>query len=171
MSIKRKDYTVAKISADEKAKRKEIYDGEIIEIFTTMGWKSCTVDLLAKRSKVAKSTMFGYYPNRSDIAGVIQKSIIPIVMRKLDLSSPETFTASWKKLVQGKSKESNLFRMTLKMLLDDVVNNVSEGNKGAVGLTRFYHMLENVFGSATARLLIERNLGYSLMVLAGIQDI
>ncbi|EKM24550.1 TetR family transcriptional regulator [Vibrio sp. HENC-03] len=88
---------MARISSEERAKRKEVYDATILNLFWNEGWNAVTYDRLAKELSITKSTLQNYYPSRLDFSKALQGKVFPKFFAYLNLDSREQLVVSWTK--------------------------------------------------------------------------
>lgn len=143
---------MAKISAEEKAKKKQNMDDKIYSIFINEGWGAVTYDRLAKEFNVRKSSIQAYYPTNIMFATALQGKIFPLVIPLLDFSTKQGFINSWLKAY--KDEEQHVFKEVVKMLFDNILKDgTSPHSRGAI--LRLQQILAQNIGEEDAQLAIK----------------
>ncbi|EDL54097.1 hypothetical protein VSAK1_21394 [Vibrio mediterranei AK1] len=142
---------MAKISAEEKAKKKQSMDDKIFSIFINEGWGSVTYDRLAKEFSVRKSSIQAYYPSSIMFATALQGKVFPLVIPLLDFSTKQGFIDSWLKAY--KDEEQHLFKEVVEMLFDNILKDgTSPHSRGSV--LRLQQILAQNIGEDDAKMAI-----------------
>ncbi|WP_234496607.1 TetR/AcrR family transcriptional regulator [Vibrio maritimus] len=110
---------MARISAEERAKKKLILDGLVLSIFLEEGWGAVTYDRLAKEFGVSKSSIQNYYPSSIMFATALQGKVLPMVLPLLNFSSEEKFVSSW--ICAYEDEQHHVFREVVEMLIDNIL--------------------------------------------------
>ncbi|NUW75552.1 TetR/AcrR family transcriptional regulator [Vibrio mediterranei] len=143
---------MAKISAEEKAKKKQSMDDKIFSIFINEGWGSVTYDRLAKEFSVRKSSIQAYYPSNIMFATALQGKVFPLVIPLLDFSTKQGFIDSWLKAY--KDEEQHLFKEVVEMLFDNILKDgTSPHSRGSV--LRLQQILAQNIGEDDAKMAIK----------------
>ncbi|AYV23406.1 MULTISPECIES: TetR/AcrR family transcriptional regulator [Vibrio] len=143
---------MAKISAEEKAKKKQSMDDKIFSIFINEGWGSVTYDRLAKEFSVRKSSIQAYYPSSIMFATALQGKVFPLVIPLLDFSTKQGFIDSWLKAY--KDEEQHLFKEVVEMLFDNILKDgTSPHSRGSV--LRLQQILAQNIGEDDAKMAIK----------------
>ncbi|WP_318448830.1 TetR/AcrR family transcriptional regulator [Photobacterium leiognathi] len=122
---------MARITAEERAQKKQALDEMVISIFMNEGWDHVTYDRLAKEFNVRKSSIQAYYPNSIMFATALQGKVLPLVMPLLNFTSKQAFIDSWLKAY--KDEQQHIFKEVVKMLLDNILKDgTSPYARGAV---------------------------------------
>ncbi|MCG9789334.1 TetR/AcrR family transcriptional regulator [Vibrio mediterranei] len=143
---------MAKISAEEKAKKKQSMDDKIFSIFINEGWGAVTYDRLAKEFNVRKSSIQAYYPSNIMFATALQGKVFPLVIPLLDFSTKQGFIDSW--LIAYKDEEQHLFKEVVEMLFDNIMKDgTSPHSRGSV--LRLQQILAQNIGEDDAKMAIK----------------
>lgn len=138
---------MARITAEERAQKKQKLDDMVISIFMNEGWDSVTYDRLAKEFKVRKSSIQAYYPNSVMFATALQGKIFPLVVPLLNFTTKQAFIDSW--IQAYKDEDQHIFKEVMKMLLDNILKDgTSPYSRGAV--FKLQEMLAKNIGSQDA---------------------
>jgi len=122
---------MARITAEERAQKKQNLDEMIVTIFMTEGWRAVTYDRLAKEFNVRKSSIQSYYASSVMFATALQGKVFPIIIPLLDFSTKQLFIDSWVKAY--KDEEQHVFKEVVHMLLDNILKDgTSPHSRGAV---------------------------------------
>ena len=138
---------MARITAEERAQKKQNLDDMVISIFMNEGWDFVTYDRLAKEFNVRKSSIQAYYPNSVMFATALQGKIFPLVVPLLNFTTKQAFIDSW--IQAYKDEEQHIFKEVMKMLLDNILKDgTSPYSRGAV--FKLQEMLAKNIGSKDA---------------------
>ena len=122
---------MAKITAQEKLKKKEKMDECIVQIFLNEGWSAVTYDRLAKEFNTRKSSIQAYYPTNVMFATALQGVVFPIVIKTLNFESKQLFIDSW--LTAYQDPTQHVFREAIEMLLQNILKDgTSPHSRGGV---------------------------------------
>lgn len=122
---------MARITAEEKARKKQAMDDKIVSIFMTEGWASVTYDRLAKEFNTRKSSIQAYYPSNIMFATALQGKVMPMVIPLLDFTTKQSFVDSW--LTAYEDENEHVFREVVIMLMDNIhKDGTSPYSRGAV---------------------------------------
>lgn len=125
------DKIMARITAEERAQKKQKLDDMIMTIFMNEGWNSVTYDRLAKEFNVRKSSIQAYYPHSIMFATALQGKLFPLITPLLDFTTKEAFILSWSKAYRDETQ--SVFKDVMEMLLDNILKDgTSPYSKGAV---------------------------------------
>ncbi|UJF19168.1 TetR/AcrR family transcriptional regulator [Vibrio sp. SS-MA-C1-2] len=147
---------MARITAEEKAQKKQRMDDRIFSIFMTEGWGAVTYDRLAKEFNVRKSSIQAYYASNIMFATALQGKVFPMIMPLLDFTSKQGFIDSWLKAYRD--EDSHLFKEVVKMLLDNILKDgTNPYSRGAV--VRLQQLLAKNIGEDEAQSAIKNVFG------------
>lgn len=122
---------MAKITAEERAQKKQNLDSMVISIFMNEGWDFVTYDRLAKEFNVRKSSIQAYYPSSIMFATALQGKIFPLIVPLLNFTTKQAFIDSWIKAY--KDEEQHIFKEVVKMLLANILKDgTSPYSRGSV---------------------------------------
>ncbi len=127
---------MAKISAEERAANKERFDAVVESIFWDTGWESITLNSVAARAGVSKSTIQNYYRQKKDFGEVLRGKAFPVVLEALDITDEQSFKVSWETSLLTNRR----FRMVVDLL---IANSISETTNDMTiqGIVRLRHHL------------------------------
>ncbi len=146
---------MAKISAEEKHRKKAEFDAHIYDIFINEGWDAVTYERMAKDFGTRKSSIQRYYGKRLDFGNALQGKILPIILPLLDFSDKEAFIASWLLALDNQT-----FREVNKLLIE---NATGSGVGGWQGVNRLLHIMRNTMSDNDADAAITTCLGKSVL--------
>ncbi|WP_406733658.1 TetR/AcrR family transcriptional regulator [Vibrio scophthalmi] len=108
---------MARITREEKERKKQLFDAYIWELFVTEGWQAISYERIAKQFDSYKSAIQAYYPHKSDFASAIRGRVLPLIVQTLDFKSREDFIESWKK-----GHEDFFFHNVVMMLIENLMS-------------------------------------------------
>lgn len=147
---------MARITAEEKRKKKEKLDECIVKIFLNEGWSSITYDRLAKEFNVRKSSIQAYYPSSIMFATALQGVAFPIFIEMLDFETKDRFIDSW---VSAYEDENNhVFREVVEMLLQNILKDGTSPHARG-GVLRLQKHLAQAIGDVEATSAIKSVFG------------
>lgn len=150
---------MARISAEERERKKKAMDAIIFQIFMTEGWDAVTYDRLAKELGVGKSSIQRYYDNKIMFATALQGKVFPLAVQRLDFSSSDAFVQSWMKAYND--QDSHVFREVVRMLMTNIMNHgTSPHSRGAV--MKIVAILAENIGEEKAEETIKVVLGHTI---------
>ncbi|KEI71357.1 TetR/AcrR family transcriptional regulator [Endozoicomonas elysicola] len=149
---------MAKISSEERARRKQMYDAVILNIFMTESWEAITYDRLARELTISKSTLQRYYPSRMHFVTALQGKVMPIVARNLDFSSSQLFISSWESALRNDLHFRNVVRMFIDNLMSRSPHPSTQG-----AMMRLLDQLQTVTSDEDAHKTLKIALGTSVL--------
>ncbi|PKG38335.1 TetR family transcriptional regulator [Psychromonas sp. Urea-02u-13] len=153
---------MAKITAVQRAQNKEKYDAIVVNCFFDKGWDYITLNNIAKELGLSKSSVQAYYPTKMDFGLTLKDKVFPIMLNKLDFTSPETFINSWGTALA----ERKIFAMVVHLLVANATSQATSAMTIA-GITKLKGMIAKEWGSEEkAQHAIYQVLGLSVMELA-----
>ncbi|MCG9629496.1 TetR/AcrR family transcriptional regulator [Vibrio sp. Isolate30] len=130
---------MARITAEQKAQKKQAMDKKILSIFLEEGWGAVTYDRLAKEFNTRKSSIQAYYSSNIMFATALQGKVLPMVVPLLNFHSKESFVQSW--LSAYDDPENHIFQELVNMLLENIIKDGSSPySRGAI--VNIHHLLE-----------------------------
>lgn len=146
---------MARITAQQKAIKKQIMDDFIYDLFCSEGWDAVTYDRIARDLNMGKSSVQRYYESKIQFATALQGRLFPIVVTKIDFSCSEAFITSWLKAYHD--SESIVFREIVRMLMTNVINlGTSKHTRSAV------LRLQNLLATNTSKEEAEQTIKFIL---------
>ncbi|MFK0572961.1 hypothetical protein [Endozoicomonas sp.] len=149
---------MAKISSEERARRKELYDSVILNIFMTESWEAITYDRLARELTISKSTLQRYYPSRMHFVTALQGKVMPIVARNLDFNSRQSFISSWESALNSDPH----FRNVVRMFIDNLMSRAPHPS-AQDAMMRLLDQLKSVASEEDALVILKVVLGTSVL--------
>lgn len=118
---------MARISAEEKERRRNLYDDTILKTFLDEGVAGLTYENICHKLKIRGSTLQGYYPKTSDIFDSLRGKVMPIIIEGLDFSNEQAFKDSW----VDSAKHKKGFLSAIQLMLTAIT---SAGDKPAFAM-------------------------------------
>lgn len=146
---------MAKITAEEKERKKAELDAHIYKIFITEGWDAITYERMAKDFGTRKSSIQRYYEKRLDFGTALQGRVFPVVIQLLDLSCKERFIASWIQAL-----ENHTFREVNKLLVEHATGS---GTGGLQGLNKLLRVMKATMSDSDAHSALTVCLGETVL--------
>lgn len=134
---------MARITAEEKARKQEELNKIILDIFWNEGFHAVTYTEVAKRFGTTKSAIQRYFPSSDDFPLAWQGKIGPIMMGCLDWSSKEQFVESW--MAALSNEEDIRFRRIMELLYIET-SKPQSSQPTKFGVERFTQQIVNAFG-------------------------
>ncbi|NLS14822.1 hypothetical protein HGP28_18345 [Vibrio sp. SM6] len=130
---------MARITQDERDRKKALYDSVVLRIFLEEGWEAVTHGRVAHECVTKKSTIQGYYPTKKDFSSALQGKIrnhIPKSFAELLSSNGpltrERFVETWDLEIQN----SRIFREIAQMFVESILEGGSDFTGAAVAMLR-----------------------------------
>ena len=146
---------MAKITAQEKERKKAILDAHIYEVFINEGWDALSYERIAKDFGTRKSSIQRYYEKRLDFGIALQGKIFPIIVDLLDFTDEARFIASWVKAL-----ENQTFREVNKLLIE---NATGSGTGGRIGVSKLLNKMKATMSNDEANAALKTCLGESVL--------
>lgn len=135
---------MAKISAEERQRKKEQLDKIVLDIFWESGWRSISYASIAERFGTTRGAIQRYYPSQIDFGVALRGKVLPLLVSKLDWSSRDAFYQSWVEQLESDDKR---FKRVMELLFNQV--NVEKPNElSRVGVGKLLKMIEDKFDDA-----------------------
>ncbi|WP_117232502.1 TetR family transcriptional regulator [Vibrio maerlii] len=134
---------MAKITAEERARKQEALNEIVLDIFWNEGWPAVSYAEVAKRFGTTKSAIQRYYPSHEHFGLALQGKVMPIIAGHLDWSSKDKFMQSWMDALSN--KEDLRFRRVLELLFHETLRETPSPQTG-VGVDRFIGKIAEAFG-------------------------
>jgi|GEM_PF-3109235 len=150
---------MARISAEERERKKKAMDAIVFQIFMTEGWDHVTYDRLAKETGMGKSSVQRYYESKMMFATALQGKVFPLAVQKLNFTSSDAFIESWDRALHD--PESHVFREVVRMLMTNIMNlGTSQHSRTAV--MKIVQMLAQSIGEEKAQQSVQMVLGRTI---------
>jgi len=134
---------MAKITAEEKARKQQALNEIVLEIFWNEGWQAVSYAEVAKRFGTTKSAIQRYFPSHDHFALALQGKVMPLITSHLDWSSKEKFIESW--MTALTNNEDLRFRKVLELLFIESTKETAS-QMSLVGVERFTGKIKETFG-------------------------
>lgn len=132
---------MAKISAEERQRKKKELDDIVLSIFWTLGWSAISYASVAEKYGCTRGAIQRYYPSHADFSQALKGKVLPLVMQNLDWSTSQNFYSSWVKQLTG---EDPKFRRVMELLFSNAVQyKSSEMTK--LGVNKLLNTIESTF--------------------------
>lgn len=151
---------MARITAEEKARKQEELNNIILDIFWNEGLHAVTYTEIAKRFGTTKSAIQRYFPSSDHFPLAWQGKIGPIMMEKLDWSSQEAFVKSWMSALSD--EEDIRFRRIMELLFSETSKPASS-QPTKIGVDRFTQQINQAFGDESVSLEVFGRTFYYLL--------
>ncbi|MDD9194460.1 TetR/AcrR family transcriptional regulator [Aliivibrio sp. S3MY1] len=152
---------MARITTEERERKKAQYDALILSIFLEEGWDAITYDRLAKDLGIGKSSVQRYYENRMLFATALQGKLMPMALRRLDMTSKEAFIDSWELAIND--DQDHVFREIVRMLMTNILH-VGTSKATAMAVNRLISVLSTSIGENEAVEAVKASLGLTMFV-------
>lgn len=133
---------MAKITAEEKARKQQALNEIILDIFWDEGWQAVSYAEVAKRFGTTKSAIQRYFPSHDHFVLALQGKVMPLIASHLDWSDKDKFIESW--MTALTNTEDLRFRKVLELLfIESTKENPSQ--MSLVGVQRFTEKIYDAF--------------------------
>ncbi|NOH79917.1 TetR/AcrR family transcriptional regulator [Vibrio sp. RE86] len=136
---------MAKITAEERARKQEALNQIVLDIFWNEGWPAVSYAEVAKRFGTTKSAIQRYYPTHEHFGLALQGKVMPIIAEHLDWSSSDKFIDSW--MVALSNENDVRFRRVLELLFHETLRE-NPSKMTTAGVDRFTGKIIEAFGDA-----------------------
>ncbi|MGF1755909.1 TetR family transcriptional regulator [Vibrio makurazakiensis] len=133
---------MAKITAEEKARKQQALNEIVLEIFWDQGWPAVSYAEVAKRFGTTKSAIQRYFPSHDHFALALQGKVMPLIASHLDWSSKDKFIESW--MAALTNTKDLRFRKVLELLFIESTRE-SPSQMSLVGVERFTGKINQAF--------------------------
>lgn len=133
---------MAKITAEQRLKKKNELDEIVLSIFWEHGWSAISYALVAEKYGCSRGAIQRYYPAHSDFSQALNGKVLPLILEKLDWSSSQEFYCSWVEQLQA---DDQRFRRVMELLLNNALQGKSS-DMAKIGVSRLLQMIEERFG-------------------------
>ena len=132
---------MAKITAEQRLRKKNELDDVVLSIFWEYGWNAISYASVAKRYGCSRGAIQRYYPSHDDFSQALKGKVLPLILQNLDWSSSQKFYRSWIEQLNG---EDQKFRRVMELLFNNALQEQpSEMTKS--GVNRLLQMIESTF--------------------------
>ncbi|MGR6862950.1 TetR/AcrR family transcriptional regulator [Aliivibrio salmonicida] len=152
---------MARITTEERERKKTQYDALILSIFLDEGWDAITYDRLAKDLGIGKSSVQRYYENRMLFATALQGKLMPIALRRLDMTTKDAFIGSWELAISD--DKDHVFREIVRMLMTNILH-VETSKATVMAVNRLISVLSTHIGRADATEAVKIVLGSTMFM-------
>ena len=90
---------MAKISVEQRQRKKKELDEIVLSIFWKKGWSAISYASVAESYGCARGAIQRYYPSHADFSQALKGKVLPLVLQNLDWSSSDKFYHSWLNLL------------------------------------------------------------------------
>jgi hypothetical protein len=149
---------MARITSEQRELNRQKYDSVIFDIFISEGWHEITFGRISKELGISPSSLQRYYPTRIDFSKALQGKVFPLVVGKLDLSSPNSFVKSWEEAL----KEGGVFSSMILMLIQNSTS-IHSSPHSVLGIKKLINALSQHMSQNEAEEAIKLALGSSIL--------
>ena len=133
---------MAKISAQERAKKKQQLDDIVLSIFWERGWHAISYASVAEAYGCSRGAIQRYFPHHLDFAESIKGKVLPLIMSNLNWESKEALHKSW---IDALYSEDVRFRRVMELLISQV-SQETPAEQTTIGVNNFLSIIEQKFG-------------------------
>lgn len=148
---------MARISREERLKKKNALDDAIWNVFAKEGWDAITYQRLADEIGTSRSTIQRYYPTQLNFLEAIEGKVFPQFTHSLNTECPDKFIESWQKQMC-----EPLFRNSFQLAANDALNGL-DGKHGKGAIANLRSFIQKHFGSENSERILWQAVG-SLIV-------
>lgn len=144
---------MARITKEERDKKKARFDQIVWDVFAMEGWEAITYQRVADEAGVSRSALQRYYPNQLDFLEAIEGKTLGQLSSRLDTQCPSSFLASWVGHLQ-----TPLFRNSFQLIVNDAVNGLN-GKHSIAAVSNLRGFITDHFGEENAEPLLWQAIG------------
>lgn len=133
---------MARITAEQRQRKKEELDEIVLSIFWEQGWSAISYASVAESYGCTRGAIQRYYPSHSDFTQALKGKVLPLILQNLDWSNSENFYRSW---IEELKSEDKRFSRVMELLFNNALQEKpSEMSK--LGVEKLIQMIESKFG-------------------------